>query len=134
MTFDQAIATQPEWIFYWVNFLGTVMFAAPVVMLIYRVSRPVGLAILIINIIAVAAMLTLYNQIGFVRLLGIVHVVIWVPLLLWLWPRRDVDWPMPPRLALLVFMAAIAVSLAFDIVDVARWVLGERDSMLPTQG
>ncbi len=37
---------------------------------------------------------------------------------------------LPFRLVIWVFVATLAVSLAFDYVDVVRYLLGERDSMI----
>ena len=39
---------------------------------------------------------------------------------------RRPDLPRPPRLVLAAVAATIAVSLAFDYVDTARYLLGER--------
>jgi len=68
---------------------------------------------------------------GFTRLLGLMH-VFWLPLLVWLWGR----FPLVPSsdpfgLWLRVLFLMNAVSLLIDVVDVARYVHGDRR---PTAG
>lgn len=64
---------------------------------------------------------------GYVRLLGLPHILIWTPLLAYLWGQVGrPDMPRAPRLILMVVMAVILVSLAFDYADTARYILGER--------
>lgn len=64
---------------------------------------------------------------GFVRLLGVGHLVVWIPLLVWLAPRlaaAGVDDPFGAWLAALT--AVNGVSLLIDAVDVVRYALGDR--------
>ncbi len=61
------------------------------------------------------------------RLLGLGHIVAWVPMLLWLVPRlRALD----PGTAFGRWLLAVVVldlaSLAIDFVDVGRYLAGER--------
>jgi len=63
--------------------------------------------------------------------LGIVHVILWTPLLVYLVGRaRNSEITLFFRLVIWLFVASLAVSLAFDYVDVARYLLGERASMI----
>jgi hypothetical protein len=63
--------------------------------------------------------------------LGIVHVVLWTPLVVYLWGRaKNGEITLPFRLVIWLFVATLVVSLAFDYIDVARYLLGERDSMI----
>lgn len=76
-------------------------------------------------------MMWLYDQVGYVRLLGIVHVVIWTPLAIYLWQRlKNAEIVVPFRQIIWVFLATMVVSLAFDYADVVRYLLGERGSMV----
>ena len=63
---------------------------------------------------------------GYVRLLGLAHIVAWTPLLPFLlyhrqpfaeenWTGRYLYW----------FMAVITISLIFDYIDVVRYFLGQ---------
>jgi hypothetical protein len=74
-------------------------------------------------------------QRGLTRLLGVAHLAPWIPLVLYLALRLTGD-AAGPRIApaeapalfayLIVLIATVAVCLAFDVVDVARWFRGER--------
>jgi len=77
----------------------------------------------------------LYDAVGFVRLLGLPHIVVWTPLAAYLvWRLRQRDLPAAPRIVTVVFTASICLSLAFDYVDVARWLMGERGPMVAPPG
>ncbi len=73
----------------------------------------------------------LYDQIGYVRLLGIVHVILWTPLFFYLlrraWRGEMGLWF---RVVIWLFVVSLGISLAFDYVDVVRYLLGQRESML----
>ncbi|MFV2052225.1 hypothetical protein [Aliiroseovarius sp. YM-037] len=131
MTFNDALATQPEMIQLWVMWLALVMVAVPLLLMIFKPSRMTGLILLIVNILTGVAMNAVYGQVGLTRILGAVHIVFWVPLLIWLIPRDRVDWPTLPVAALWILIATLGVSLAFDVVDVIRYVFGDRASLIP---
>ncbi len=63
---------------------------------------------------------------GFNRLLGLGH-ILWVPLLYWLWTRLD-QIPADDVFGIWVrlLMALNAISLVIDVIDVARYVGGDR--------
>ena len=68
--------------------------------------------------------LTHFN--GFTRLLGLGH-IFWIPLLLILWTRLpDIPADGFYGIWIRVLMAANAVSLAIDAVDVVRFLAGDR--------
>jgi hypothetical protein len=75
----------------------------------------------------VVTMMTMYWLFGYVRLLGLSHVLWWTPLFLWLvpWLRRE-----RPAGAfamwLYLLVASDLASLAIDYVDVVRYILGDR--------
>ena len=63
--------------------------------------------------------------------MGIVHVILWTPLFIYLVLRaKNGEMPLLCRLIIWMFAATLAVSLVFDYTDVARYLLGERDSMI----
>ena len=80
-----------------------------------------------------AAGITLMAQLmGYARLLGIVHVVFWTPLAVYLFVRlRTIERGTWLARYLAVLLATITVSLAIDYVDVARYALGERADLRP---
>ena len=87
--------------------------------------------VLLTNIAMLVGMGWVYEQMGYVRLLGIVHVILWTPLFVYLFLRaKNGEMPLLCRLVIWMFVATLAVSLVFDYTDVARYLLGERDSMI----
>lgn len=133
MSFDEAIATQPTWVQWWVNGMGIVIVGTMITLLFSRTTRRDSFLILATSVAMFFIMNWLYQQIGFVRLLGIVHVVIWTPLAIYFWRRLDNPEIVTPfRQVIWLFLATIVVSLVFDYADVARYLLGERESMLPS--
>ncbi len=132
MSFEEAIATQPSWVQWWVNGMGIVIVGSMIALLFSKATRRESAVILVTSLAIYFLMMWLYQQVGFVRLLGIVHVVIWTPLAVYFWKRlKDPAITAPFRQVIWVFLATIVVSLLFDYADVVRYLLGERESMLP---
>jgi len=130
MSFEDAIATQSTWVRYWVSWMGIAIIGTMIALLFSKATRRDSAIILATTAIVYFLMMWLYQKVGFVRLLGIVHVVIWTPLAAYLlWRLRDPEITAPFRQVIIVFLATIVLSLAFDYVDVARYILGERGSM-----
>jgi hypothetical protein len=72
----------------------------------------------------IVMILTLYNLFGYSRILGLSHIIAWTPLLIYLlrhrkpfveenWAGRYLYW----------FMAVVVISLAFDYVDLGRYLM-----------
>lgn len=130
MSFSDAVTTLPEALRLWVLWLTLMMIAAPAVALVFRATRGAGLVLLATNAAVALAMHLLYAEVGFVRLLGLPHVVIWTPLAVWLALRlRRPGTPGVPRAVLAVFLVSIVVSLVFDYADVIRWLAGDQAPM-----
>lgn len=122
--FAADLATAPLWVQYWVNFMG-LAFAPAIPLAFKRVEARWALLVMALSI---PAMAFLHSMVGYVRLLGIVHVVIWTPFVIYLWRRRD-RWRIRETLSgkwIALLFATMIVSLVFDYADVARWLLGER--------
>jgi len=132
MTFNEALATQPAWVQYWVMFMGLVFAATIITLLFSAATRRDAIVIVVTMLATFAAMNWLYGQVGYVRLLGLVHVALWTPLAVYLWRRLQSEAIGTPfRQMIWLFVAVMAVSLAFDFVDVVRYVLGEKASLVP---
>lgn len=73
----------------------------------------------------------LYEQIGYVQLLGIVHVILWTPLFVYL-VRRALRGEMGPRFRAIigVFAVTLAIPLTFDHIDVVRYIPAKRASIV----
>lgn len=132
MSFEEAIATQPSWVQWWINWMSIAIVGSMIALLFSKTTRRDSAVILMTSLAIFFMMMWLYQQIGFVRLLGIVHVVIWTPLAVYFWRRlKNPAITAPFRQVIWVFLATIVVSLVFDYADVVRYLLGERESMVP---
>ncbi len=127
MTLEEAIAQQPQWVQIWLNILLLGAFILPAVLLIWRQTRVAGLVSLIVSATAAYGVVWLYDRMGYVKLLGLPHLFLWTPLVIYLIGqfRRD-DLPQIPRVLLGAVIATLLISLAFDFSDVIRYILGER--------
>ena len=136
MSFQEAIAQQPAWVFWWLNWMAVGVFVLPLSLLIWRQSRIVGVVTLLAVFLAAVIINLMYDAMGYVKLLGLAHIIFWTPLIFYLFRNvRREDMPIWPRRILIVILATILISLAFDYVDVLRWLLGERaPTVLPPTG
>ena len=78
-------------------------------------------------VISIIIMTIVYWRLGFVRLLGIGH-IFWIPMVLWLWTRLDQTPSLNSTLEhwLIIVIVMNTISLIIDVVDVARYIKGER--------
>ncbi len=111
----------PWWL--WVGLLGLANLVGPLFFLGSLEAR----VILASLVVGAAVQLVIVGRLGFVRLLGLGHIVAWVPMLLWLVPRLG---NLGPGTAFGRWLLAVVVldlaSLAIDFVDVGRYLAGER--------
>ncbi len=127
MSFEEAIAQQPQWVQLWLNVLLVGAFVLPAVLLIWRQTRVAGIVTLIVSATAGFAVTWLYSGMGYVKLLGLPHVLLWTPLVIYLIGEfRGKEMPRLPRILLGCVIAILLVSLVFDYVDMIRYILGER--------
>jgi hypothetical protein len=131
MSFEDAIAQQPQWVQIWVKVMTVVVIGAFLLLLFSKATRRDSLAILIAVVPITLMMQWLYDTLGYTRLLGLPHVIFWTPLAAYLWWRlSDPRIYAPFRQVIWLLLATITVSLAFDYVDVARYLLGERAALV----
>jgi len=122
--FAADVKAGPLWVQYWLAFMSFVLMLAFPFAIVRKEARITALVVAL----TFPAMIGVYSIIGYVRLLGIVHVAFWTPLVIYLWRRRS-DWRVRESVSgkwLLVLFLTMIVSLAFDYADVVRWLLGER--------
>ena len=125
--FTLASGWQTAWL-YWMSFA---IIVTPVVLVFSKATRRDAVIVLLTNIAMLVGMSWVYDQMGFVRLMGIVHVILWTPLFVYLFRRvKTGDIPMLFRVTMIIFMATIGISLVFDYTHTARYVLGERAPMI----
>jgi len=68
----------------------------------------------------------LYDGIGYVRLLGLAHLLCWGPVWLWILSRRrEYTWRSLFGGYLHVYLLIAGISLVIDVIDVARYLLGD---------
>ena len=125
--FDADVRQLPQWVQIWMDIIGISLFVSTVALLIGATTRKLGLYVLGTIVATIAIMVFMHAQMGMVRLLGIVHVVLWTPMVYVLWRRLKSDPPGKIYSAAIVLLIVIAsLALVFDYYDVARWILGER--------
>lgn len=127
MTLSQALATQPLWVQYWNYFMVFCIVVVPLSLLIWKQSRLAAVIIVAASLLAGVGVFRIFGALGYVKLLGLPHIIVWTPLVWFLLQQiKRNDMPVWPRRIMLVVLAVFVVSLMFDYVDVVRYVLGER--------
>ena len=122
--FQAEINAGPAWVAIWVNVMGAILLLSIPFSFIRLSARWVLLAV----IAGGTATVALYSQFGYERILGLGHVVFWTPALLYLLSIRK-GWRVRETITgkwIALAALTMAVSLAFDYTDVARWLLGDR--------
>ena len=90
-------------------------------------GRSEGKIIAAVWVCNAATMMGMYWLFGYVRLLGLSHVIWWTPLLIWLFPKvKNSLFSGHFAVWLKLLIASNFASLLIDYMDVARWALGER--------
>jgi len=122
---DQVL-TEPLWLVVWVFTLMVFNTAS-----LFFVKRVEARWVLLAWIINLPVINYIYETMGYVRLLGLSHVLVWTPLLIYLWLRRK-QW-MPPKTLTEKWLVAVftvnLISLVIDYIDVIRWLTGERGAL-----
>ncbi len=128
MSFEEIVALQPAWVGYWLNWLLFGAFILPVSLVFWKQSRLAGIATVVCSVLAAAGVMWIFSELGYVKLMGLAHIVFWVPLVVYLVSQtKRNDMPRWPKRILWVVIVTLIVSLAFDFADVARYFLGERE-------
>ncbi len=129
-----AIASEPLWLTAWLIVLGGTHFLA-LAFVVYKNEarwrfRWEPLAIVGCFFLAGVIMNALYAQYGYVRLLGLGHLIGWAPIYAWMLYRRKgigfagiwgkyVHW----------YLLIAGISLVIDAVDVVRYFVGDDGSL-----
>ena len=118
------------WVKLWLLWLNLVLWSA-----VFFLGDPLGQYTLLSLIPAVAILLAISHRYsGLVRLLGLGHLIPWVPLLTYVelrlstsWVGSTITWDSPTFFIWAMMLAlSLAICLAFDSIDVIRWYQGER--------
>lgn len=133
MSFEEAVAQQPQWVQIWVNVIGFVLIGSFVVLLFSKATRRDALILLAVNVVVVGFVMWQYSLMGYTRLLGLGHILFWTPLVWYFWRRlKNPEIGTPFRQVIWLLIATLVVSLAFDYADAVRYLLGERAPMAGT--
>jgi hypothetical protein len=84
MTLEEAVAQQPGWVGYWLYWLLFGAFILPFALLFWRQSRIAGAAAVAAAVVAGFGVGWLCDRMGYVKLLGLPHIVVWTPLAIYL--------------------------------------------------
>lgn len=110
----------------WLLLLVTANLIVPLFHL-HRLEAQVVIGTLLISMMIMTGLTALT---GFTHLLDLGH-ILWVPLLYWLWTRLG---QIPPDEVFGIWIRALmilnALSLVIDVIDVARFVKGEREEVV----
>ena len=130
-TLGAAMATEPAWLKAWIGLLVVSNLAA-ILFVIKREGgrfcvRPEAIAILVSFFAAGRLMEVIYAEMGYVRLLGLAHLVFWGPVWGWIAFMRRARIGTTSIFAryVHVYLAVAGVSLLIDLIDVVRWALGD---------
>lgn len=132
---DAMWATQPGWLMAYLLVLvaanlGAIFFIAKKTPEGWR-PRYEAIAILVAFLLAGEFMEYLYQQYGYVRLLGLAHIVFWTPVYAWvLTHRKDYEPYKYFSKFVLFYLVMAGISLTIDVIDVARYLFGETGSMI----
>lgn len=127
MSLFQAMAAQPTWVQIWLMWMAIGAFLLPLLLFIWRETRIPAAIIVLTHTLNGVAVMYLFNWLGYVKLLGFPHLIFWGPLLWYLvrLVRRE-TMPVWAYRIIWVLITTLAISLAFDLVDTVRYILGER--------
>ncbi|MEM7327294.1 MAG: hypothetical protein AAF437_01065 [Pseudomonadota bacterium] len=117
-------ANSPTWVIIWVNAMVLILALAIPFSFSYREARWILLGVVLGMIGTIVA----YSMFGFTRLLGLGHILFWTPTLIYIITVRGWKTYHKTLFSRWLILAAviIGISLAFDVIDLLRWGLGER--------
>ena len=121
LKFFVELMRQPAWIPVWVFYLMLINMAS----MIYW-YEPLAKLIFITFMVSAMLMMGLYSRFGFVKVLGLGH-IFWVPLLAYILivlPTFESSF----KSYLVVFSISIAILLAFDIIDVWKYLVNRKST------
>ena len=133
-TLGEAISTEPTWLVSWLVLLVGTQFLS-IALVIYKDEqgfrfRWEPLAIIGCFLLAGAIMEAMYARMGYVRFLGLAHIIGWAPIYIYLVIKRKgigfvTLWGKYVHLYLLI----AGISLVIDTVDVVRYLVGDDASL-----
>ena len=127
MSLQEAITHQPLWVQLWLDWLLFAGIALPLSLFIWKKTRLAAAASLVTSVVVGFGVIWVYSQMGFVKLLGLSHIIFWTPLAIYFFLiLRSGNLPPWPRWIMTVVLVTLVISLAFDYTDFVRYSLGNR--------
>ena len=122
--YTEMTTNSPTWVLVWVNVTVAVLALSIAFSFGYREARWILLGVTLGMLGTIGA----YALFGFTRLLGLGHILFWTPTLIYIVTVRGWKTYHKTLFSRWLILAAIiiGISLAFDVVDLLRWILGER--------
>ena len=129
-TLNDAILTEPIWLQGWVG----VLVIANLLAIAFVATKESGkwrfrkeaFAILFSFFAAAALMTWMYGRFGYVRLLGLPHLLFWGPVFVWLLVRfRKGEFSSPFSKYVAFYLLIAGISLVVDSIDVLRYLFGD---------
>ena len=122
--YTEMTTNSPTWVLVWVNVMVAVLALSIAFSFSYREARWILLGVTLGMLGTIGA----YALFGFTRLLGLGHILFWTPTLIYIVTVRGWKTYHKTLFSRWLILAAIiiGISLAFDVVDLLRWILGER--------
>lgn len=114
-----AILAQPDHLRLWMGWLVFVNLALPLIF----TPRTEAVATMAAFLINAAIMSYLFELHGYSKILGLAHLIVWPPLLLWLWTRWYGIDSMAMRLWIVILAASNIASLILDARDAALYLM-----------
>ena len=134
-TLNEAIFSEPLWLQAWVMLLVIAHLAA----IPFALTKEKGawklrsecVAIIVSFVVAAILMDWMYNTFGYVRLLGMAHLVAWTPAFVYVLMRRK-QLGMGPAFGKYArfYLVVAGLSLVIDMLDVVRYLLGDGELYL----
>ena len=125
--FGKTIAMQSIWLQLWLLILVTVNFSA----IFFVVTRTDGnlrarveaIAITLSFLASGILLMWIYEKVGYVQLLGLAHIVFWVPVYVWLWLKyQRSEFFFPFKQYVVLYFVINGISLVIDVVEVAHYL------------
>lgn len=133
-TFSVALLSEPAWLLAWLALLIGTHFLS-LIFTVYREQsafryRWEPIAIVVSFMIAGSIMEVLYQSVGYVRLLGIGHIIGWTPMYAWLlYHRKQIGFESMWGKYVHLYLVLAGISLVIDSVDVVRYLVGDNGSL-----
>jgi len=129
-TLNDGIFGGPLWLQAWVLLLVVTNLAAVAFIVRREEGRPavraLPIGILLSFFLAAAFMDWIFGRVGFVRLLGLAHLVCWGPVYAWAWSRRaEIGTDTAYGKYIHAYLLIAGISLVIDVTDVLRYLAGD---------